>query len=157
MKLSKVLTTGLSVVGAVVVVDRLADMVTTQHKKQISKCLSNLDRDHTAQSSDIVDDCYCSGTAEIKKPAQKQYSLNKIFPDVKKYVSPYALNEDDNISFQYSIKVKPTDESIYNEMYSSTSTMEHGEKKSHETYADLDTSDESINEDIIGHSSFGNI
>jgi hypothetical protein len=157
MKFSKVLTTGLSVVGAVVVVDRLADMVSTQHKKQISKCLSNLDRNHTEQLSDLDEDCYCSDTMSTEKPAQREYSPDKIFPDVKKYVSPYALNEDDNVSFQYSIKVKPNDESMYNELFSGTSTMEHGEKSSNNSYNNVESSDESINEDIIGSSSFGNI
>lgn len=157
MKLCKVLSTSLSIVGAVVIMDRLADLVSTAHRKQISKCLSNLDIDASGISSDTDDDCCCSGIVEIKKPRESKYSLHKIFPDIKKYTNPYASNEKENFTFQYSIKVKPSEESMYNEMNSYTSTMEHGEKDTNKVNIDDELSDESINEDIIGDASFGTI
>ncbi len=154
MKLGKMLTTTLSVVGAIVVVDRLADMVSTAHKRQISKCLSNLDKSNFNIVEDIenIDDCCCSGTVEIKRPTESKFrNFHKILPDIKKYVSPKASDGHENFTFQYSIKVRPSEESIYNEMNEETSTMNHVEKITEENSMFSD------DDNIIGNPELGTI
>lgn len=154
MKLGKMLATTLSVVGAIVVVDRLADMVSTAHKRNISKCLSNLDKSNfnILEDMDPIDDCCCSGTVEIEKPVESKFRrFHKIFPEIKKYMAPNCDTEKENFTFQYSIKVKPAEESMYNEMYEETSTMDNSERITE------DNSMFNEDDDIIGNPELGTI
>lgn len=119
MKLGKVVSTALTVVGAVVIVDRVADAISTTHKKQISKCLNNLDKQiFNFDDCFKKDDC-CNEAVSSKKSTLRKNHLNKIFPDIKKYTNPNI--EKENISFQYSIHCKPSENLMYNE-FSNTTT-----------------------------------
>jgi hypothetical protein len=115
MKLGKMITTTLSVVGGIVIVDRLADAISTTHKKQISKCLNNLDKQQfeLSETSDEENGCCCGTTSSTSKEQNNKSTLSKIFPDIKKYTNPKSKDNDDNFSFQYTIQVKPSEESIY--------------------------------------------
>jgi len=119
-----VVSTALTVVGAVVIVDRVADAISTTHKKQISKCLNNLDK----QIFDF-DDCFkkddcCNEEISTKKRTLRKNHLSSVFPDIKKYTNPNI--EKENISFQYSIHSKPSQNLMYSDI-SSTVTNDKDE------------------------------
>jgi hypothetical protein len=137
MKLGKVVTTALTVVGAVVIVDRVADTISTTHKRQISKCLNNLDK----QLFDF-DDCFknddcCKDTISTKKLNLRKNHLNKIFPDIKKY----AQQNNEDVSFQYSIHVKPGESVKYSEVFDNDATNDNEENCCYTYFENNDTSE----------------
>jgi hypothetical protein len=109
MNFKKLITNTLAVVGAVVIVDKVVNTISTKSTKAISEALmnDNLDEDgdddsNSCQFSFLDDDyeenlnaCHCGESDEINSSA---------FPDIKKYINK---NSKDT-TFQYAIKTEPT-------------------------------------------------
>lgn len=109
MNFKKLITNTLAVVGAVVIVDRVINVISTKSTKAISEALMNdgLYNDEEQEDSDIyqysfldddyeenLNDCHCGEDDEMDSIA---------FPDIKKYRNKDA----DNTAFQYAIKTEP--------------------------------------------------
>ena len=102
MNLKKIITNTLAVVGAVVIIDKVVDLVTTKGTKAVCVALNDEDTDTTLDDSC---ECGCGCTdaegSENSCQCEDTCSCNHedaAFPEIKKY------EENNQHAFEYTIK-----------------------------------------------------
>lgn len=114
MNFKKLITNTLAVVGAVVIIDRIVDVIKEKGTAAVSKAM--LDEDFSEDESD--DSCQCSFLDDDYEENLSSCQCDDnncsgddsiIFPEIKKYSNK---NSDKNQVFEYAIKTEPTTSDI---------------------------------------------
>lgn len=102
MNLKKIITNTLAVVGAVVIIDKVIEVVTTKGTKAVCEALNEEDTNY-----DLDEHCQCGCTDSEENEASYQCEddcscsqQEETFPDIKKY------DNDKNHTFEYTIKAE---------------------------------------------------
>lgn len=106
MNLKKIITNTLAVVGAVVIIDRIVEVVTNKGTKAVCEELNTYD-----VCCEDEDQCHCGCDCDYNESDESEPSYecdescscnheDAAFPDIKKY------DEEDKHTFQYTIKTE---------------------------------------------------
>ena len=102
MNLRKIITNTLAVVGAVVIIDKVIEIVTTKGTKAVCEALNEEDANY-----DLDDNCECgcNDSMENESPTQCEDDCScnqqyETFPDIQKY------ENDETNTFEYTIKAE---------------------------------------------------
>lgn len=104
MNLKKIITNTLAIVGAVVVIDKVVELVTTKSTKAVCDALNEEDSAYDLEDT-CECGCGCSYTDNLEEECQCNDECsctdeNAAFPEIKKY------DTDTGHAFEYTIKAE---------------------------------------------------
>ena len=101
MNFKKIITNSLAIVGAVVIIDKIVDVVTNKGTKAVCDALNEDD----FNSEDYNEDCCCNNFEDEDNTCQcdeacECYDESVDFPNIEKY------DKSDKTTFEYTIKTE---------------------------------------------------